>query len=60
MVNRTFRPSNTTVEVDKAEGKKLIGKGYAVEVHTPHVDVVKAETPKPKAAAKSETKDKAD
>ena len=60
MVNRTFRPSNTTVKVDKAEGKKLIDKGCAVEVDAPHVEVVKAETPKPKAAAKSDTKDKAD
>lgn len=60
MVNRTFVQSNTTIEVDKSEGKKLIGKCYAVEVDAPHVEVVKAETPKTKAAAKSDTKDKAD
>lgn len=60
MVNRTFVQGNTTVEVDKAEGKKLIGKGYAVEVDTPHVEVVKAETPKTKAVAKNDTKEKAD
>ncbi len=60
MVNRIFRQSNTTVEVDDTEGKKLVQKGHAVEVDAPHGEVVKAETPKPKAAAKNDTKDKAD
>lgn len=60
MVNQVFRQSNTTVEVDNAEGKKLVQKGHAVEVDAPHVEVVKAETPKPKAAVKNDTKDKAD
>ncbi len=53
IVNRTPLQSNTTVEVDKAEGQKLIDKGHAVEV-------VKAEIPKSKVAAKNDTKDKAD
>ena len=56
MVNRTFRQSNTIVEVDNAEGKKLVKKGHAVEVDAPHVEAVKAETPKTKVV----TKDKAD
>ena len=60
MVNRIFRQSNTTVEVDNTEGKKLVQKGHAVEVDAPYVEVVKAETPKPKAAGKNDTKDKAD
>ena len=61
IVNRTPLQSNTTVEVDKAEGKKLINKGYAVEVDAPQVDAAKAETPKTKAVAvKTDTKDKAD
>ena len=61
IVNRTPLQSNTTVEVDKAEGQKLIDKGHAVEVDAPHAEVVKAETPKPKAVAvKTDTKDKAD
>lgn len=60
IVNRTPLQSNTTVEVDKAEGRKLIDKGHAVEVDTPHAEVVKAETPKTKAATKNDTKDKAD
>ena len=60
MVNRIPLQRDTTVEVDKAEGKKLINKGYAVEVDAPHVDVVKAEIPKSKVAAKNDTKDKAD
>lgn len=60
MVNRIFRQSNTTVEVDNAEGKKLVQKGHAIEVDAPHVEVAKAETPKTKAAVKNDTKDKAD
>lgn len=60
IVNRTPLQSNTTVEVDKAEGQKLIDKGHAVEVDAPHVEAVKAETPKSKPAAKNDTKDKAD
>lgn len=60
MVNRIFRQSNTIVEVDNAEGKKLVKKGHAVEVDAPHVEAVKAETPKTKAAVKNDTKDKAD
>jgi hypothetical protein len=60
MVNRTFVQGDTTVEVDKAKGKALVQKGYAVEVDAPHVEVVKAETPKAKATAKNDTKDKAD
>lgn len=56
IVNRTPLQSNTTVEVDKVEGKKLIDKGHAVEVDAPHVEVAKAETPKTKVV----TKDKAD
>ena len=61
IVNRTPLQRDTTVEVDKAEGKKLINKGYAVEVDAPQVDAAKAETPKTKAVAvKTDTKDKAD
>lgn len=61
IINRTPLQSNTTVEVDKAEGQKLIDKGYAVEVDAPNVAVAKVETPKAKAAAaKNDTKDKAD
>ena len=60
IVNRTPLQSNTTVEVDKAEGQKLIDKGHAVEVDAPHVEVAKAETPKAKSAAKNDIKDKAD
>ena len=61
IVNRTPLQRDTTVEVDKAEGKKLINKGYAVEVDASHVDVAKAQTPKTKAVAvKTDTKDKAD
>lgn len=60
IVNRTPLQSNTTVEVDKTEGQKLIDKGHAVEVNAPHVEVVKAEIPKSKVAAKNDTKDKAD
>lgn len=56
IVNRTPLQSNTTVEVDKTEGKKLVDKGYAVEVDAPSVEVAKAETPKTKVV----TKDKAD
>lgn len=56
IVNRTPLQSNTTVEVDKAEGQKLIDKGHAVEVEALHVAVEKAETPKTKVV----TKDKAD
>lgn len=56
IVNRTPLQSNNTVEVDKTEGKKLVDKGYAVEVEAPHVEVAKAETPKTKVV----TKDKAD
>ena len=61
IVNRTPLQRDTTVEVDKAEGRKLINKGYAVEVDVPHVEVVKEEAVKTKAiAAKTDTKDKAD
>lgn len=60
IVNRTPLQSNTTVEVDKVEGQKLVDKGYAVEIEAPHVEVAKAETPKAKAAAKNDIKDKAD
>ena len=56
IVNRTPLQSNTTVEVDKAEGEKLIDKGHAVEVDAPSVAAAKTETPKTKVV----TKDKAD
>ena len=56
IVNRTPLQSNTAVEVDKAEGQKLIDKGHAVEVDAPSVATAKAETPKTKVV----TKDKAD
>lgn len=56
IVNRTPLQSNTTVEVDKVEGQKLVDKGYAVEVEAAHVEVAKAETPKTKVV----TKDKVD
>ena len=61
IVNRTPLQRDTTVEVDKAEGKRLINKGYAVEVDAPQAVVVKEEAVKTKAAAaKNDTKDKAD
>ena len=61
IVNRTPLQSNTTVEVDKAEGQKLIDKGHAVEIDAPQAVVVKEEGVKTKAAAvKTDTKDKAD
>jgi hypothetical protein len=60
MVGRAIINKGEEVMVTPKDGKALIDKGHAVEVAASHVEVIKAEAPKTKAAAKNDTKDKAD